>query len=51
MFVCNALVTNNMSLKSMKSIVFIDMHVVVIVIFGTSNILKPGCNPFTLSFD
>ena len=40
-----------MRLKSMKNIVIIDMQMVVIAIFGTSDILKSGCDPFTLSFD
>ena len=51
MFVCIALDANNMRLKSMKNIVIIDMQMVVIAIFSTSDILKPGCDPFTLNFD
>ena len=27
------------------------MHVLIMVMSGNSNILKPGCDPFTLSYD
>ena len=47
MFVWVTLDTNNVSLKNMKNIVFIDMHAVILVISGISYILKPGCNPLT----
>ena len=39
------------SLKSTKKIVIIDTHAVIMVIYGHSNILKPGCDPFTFSCD
>ena len=39
------------SLQSTKKIVIIDMHAVIMVISGHSNILKPGCDPFTFSCD
>ena len=38
-------------LTSMKKIVIVDMHAVIMVISGNSNILKPGCDPYTLSCD
>ena len=38
-------------LTSTKKIVIVDMHAVIMVISGNSNILKPGCDPYTLSCD
>ena len=39
------------SLTSTKKIVIVDMHAVILVMSGSSNILKPGCDPYTLSCD